>query len=67
MPVILADGELRMAWLDPTITEREAIMLCEPFPAERTTVAPANPALNKAGVEAPELLVAPSDSPVQLR
>ncbi len=60
MPVILAEGELLKAWLDPAITDREAIMLCEPFRAERTTVVAANPALNKAGVEGPELLVAPA-------
>ena len=31
-----------------------------PIASERTSVAPANPAVNKAGVEGPELLVAPA-------
>jgi putative SOS response-associated peptidase YedK len=35
MPVILADPELMRAWLDPTISPREALTLCEPLGAER--------------------------------
>ena len=34
--------------------------LLGPIASERTSVAPANPAVNKAGVEGPELIVAPA-------
>ena len=37
----------------------EAEGLLIPFPSERTAVAPANPAVNRAGVEGPELLIPP--------
>ena len=40
---------------------------CGPLDAARTAAAPANPAVNKAGVEGPELLVVPpGDEPAQL-
>jgi hypothetical protein len=39
------------------VPEAEGLLL--PFPSERVSVAPANPAVNRAGVEGPELLVAP--------
>lgn len=51
MPVVLAGPEEEAAWL---AGESDGVL--EPLPAERTTVAPANPAVNKAGVEGPELL-----------
>jgi putative SOS response-associated peptidase YedK len=35
MPVMLADPDVRRAWLDPSITPAEALSLCEPLPAER--------------------------------
>jgi putative SOS response-associated peptidase YedK len=35
MPVILADPELMRAWLDPSISSREALSLCEPIGAQR--------------------------------
>jgi putative SOS response-associated peptidase YedK len=54
MPVVLAGAEEEAAWL-----AGEADGILEPLAAERTTVAPANPAVNKAGVEGPELIVAP--------
>jgi len=60
MPVILADEGARRAWLDPALDASEALELCGPLPASRLTVRPANPAVNKAGVEeGPELLIAP--------
>lgn len=59
MPVILADREAQRAWLDPSFDAKEALSLCGPLPTERLSAAPANPAVNKAGVEGPELLVAP--------
>jgi putative SOS response-associated peptidase YedK len=62
MPVVLAGPEEEAAWL-----AGESDGLHGPLAAERTTVAPANPAVNKAGVEGPELIVAPSPGePAQL-
>jgi putative SOS response-associated peptidase YedK len=62
MPVILADPDARRAWLDPALDAADALALCGALPAERLSVHPANPAVNKAGdldAEGPELLVAP--------
>jgi len=53
MPVVLAGPEEEAAWL-----AGEADGLLAPLPAGRTAAAPANPAVNRAGVEGPELLVA---------
>jgi putative SOS response-associated peptidase YedK len=62
MPVVLAGPEEEAAWL-----AGEADGVLEPLPPERTTVAPANPAVNKAGVEGPELIVPPEPAaPAQL-
>jgi putative SOS response-associated peptidase YedK len=62
MPVVLAGPDEEAAWL---AGESEGIL--GPLAAERTSVAPANPAVNKAGVEGPELIVAPEPSePAQL-
>jgi putative SOS response-associated peptidase YedK len=60
MPVILADREAQQAWLDPRLDAEEALSLCGPLPSERLSAAPANPAVNRPGVEGPELLVAPA-------
>lgn len=59
MPVILADPGAQRAWLDPGLDAEDALALCGPLPAARLSACPANPAVNKAGVEGPELLVAP--------
>jgi putative SOS response-associated peptidase YedK len=61
MPVILADREAQLAWLDPTLDGEEALSLCGALPASRLSAHPANPAVNKVveGVEGPELLSAP--------
>jgi putative SOS response-associated peptidase YedK len=62
MPVILADRDSQMAWLDHSLGAEEALALCGPLAAERLTVQPANPAVNKVleGQEGPELLRAPT-------
>jgi putative SOS response-associated peptidase YedK len=61
MPVILADREAQLAWLDPRVGAEEALALCGPLPAERLSARPANPAVNKVDVpEGPELLTAPT-------
>ena len=55
MPVVLGGPEEEAAWLaggdDPE--------LMAPFSTARTGVLPANPAVNRAGVEGPELIVPP--------
>ena len=62
MPVVLAGPEEEAEWLagsdDPA--------LFAPFAAARTTVRPANPAVNKAGVEGPELLEPPAQEQLTL-
>jgi putative SOS response-associated peptidase YedK len=60
MPVVLAGPEEEAAWL-----AGEADGVLAPLAAERTTAAPANPAVNKAGVEGAELLEPPA-GPAQL-
>jgi len=62
MPVILADRDAQLAWLDPDVGAEEALAVCGPLPAERLSARPANPAVNKVreGVEGPELLYAPA-------
>jgi putative SOS response-associated peptidase YedK len=62
MPCVLAGPEEEEAWL-----AGESDGLLAPFPDERTTVAAANPAVNKAGVEGRELLTPPEPAePAQL-
>jgi putative SOS response-associated peptidase YedK len=62
MPVVLDGPEAEAMWLSGDVDVPEAEGLLVPFPSERTSVAPANPAVNRAGVEGPELLVAPEKS-----
>jgi putative SOS response-associated peptidase YedK len=61
MPCVLAGPDEEAAWL-----EGETDGLLAPLPAERTAVAPANPAVNKAGVEGPELIEPPEPSQLTL-
>jgi putative SOS response-associated peptidase YedK len=62
MPCVLAGPDEEAAWL---AGEPDGL-LC-PCAAERTMAAPANPAVNKAGVEGAELLIVPPPSePAQL-
>jgi putative SOS response-associated peptidase YedK len=62
MPVVLAGPDEEAAWL-----AGESDGLLASLDGERCAVAPANPAVNKAGIEGPELLVVPPASePVQL-
>jgi putative SOS response-associated peptidase YedK len=68
MPCILASPDAEAAWLAPEVDADAALELLLPLADSRTTVAPANPAVNKAGVEGPELIVAPPpEEPAQLR
>jgi putative SOS response-associated peptidase YedK len=61
MPAILPSPEAEAAWLRPDLEAPDAIAMCAPLPASRMDGAPASPKLNKvgAGIEGPELLVAP--------
>jgi len=62
MPCVLGGPDEEAAWL-----AGEADGLLGPCAAERTAAAPANPAVNKAGVEGAELLtVPPPAEPAQL-
>jgi putative SOS response-associated peptidase YedK len=59
---VLAGPEEEAAWL-----AGESEGLLESLAEERTAVAAANPAVNKAGVEGPELLTPPEPTePAQL-
>ena len=62
MPVVLPDREAEAAWLSEDVGVEEAIEFLVALDSARVSVAPANPAVNKAGVEGAELLTPPSDS-----
>lgn len=55
MPCVLSDADAEAAWLAGELAADEL----EPLAGARVTPAPANPAVNKAGVEGFELLSAP--------
>jgi putative SOS response-associated peptidase YedK len=68
MPCVLATPDAEAAWLSPDVDAEAALELLAPVAAQRTAAAPANPAVNKAGVEGAELLIAPAPAePVQLQ
>jgi putative SOS response-associated peptidase YedK len=68
MPCVLASPDAEAAWLAPEVDAEAALELLLPLEDQRTTAAPANPAVNRAGVEGPELIVAPPpEEPAQLR
>jgi putative SOS response-associated peptidase YedK len=58
MPVILADPEAWVAWLDPAVSGDAACELLVPLRAERMVVRPANPIVNSARQEGPDCLAA---------
>ena len=67
MPCVLDSPESEAAWLSPAVDAEAALELLVPLAAARTTAAPANPAVNRAGVEGRELLTPPPPSePPQL-
>jgi putative SOS response-associated peptidase YedK len=68
MPCVLPGPDAEAAWLSPDVDVAAALDLLAPLPDARCTAAPANPAVNKAGVEGPELLVPPAagEEPGQL-
>jgi len=63
MPCILATPEAEAAWLSPHVDAAAAAELLLPLDGRRTVAAPANPAVNRAGVEGAELLAAPVEEP----
>jgi putative SOS response-associated peptidase YedK len=68
MPCILASPEAEAAWLAPEVDGDAALELLLALEDPRTTATPANPAVNRAGVEGAELIVAPEPAePAQLR
>ena len=68
MPCVLGTPEAEAAWLAPEVDADGALDLLVPLDHLRTTAAPANPAVNRAGVEGPELIVVPEAAePVQLQ
>ena len=68
MPCVLEGPEAEAAWLSGDVDAEGALDLLAPLADARTTAAPANPAVNRAGVEGPELIVAPAEpEPAQLR
>jgi putative SOS response-associated peptidase YedK len=63
MPCVLEDPDAEAAWLSREVDPFAAAELLKPLPSDRVSVAPANPAVNKAGVEGLELLTAPHQGP----
>jgi putative SOS response-associated peptidase YedK len=63
MPCVLTSPEAEAAWRSPDVDVPAALELLQPLADERCTATPANPAVNKAGVEGAELLVAPAATP----
>jgi putative SOS response-associated peptidase YedK len=60
MPCVLAGPDEEAAWISGEVDASAATDLLRPLPDERVIAGPANPAVNRAGVEGPELLVAPT-------
>jgi len=59
MPVILPGPDAEQAWLTANGPLEDTLALCAPLDAGRMTVLPANPAVNRSGIEeGPELHVA---------
>ena len=61
MPVVLPDHEAEHAWLSNDLDATGAVALCRPLAPARLQAVPANPRVNKSGLddEGPDLLVAP--------
>jgi putative SOS response-associated peptidase YedK len=59
MPCVLPGREAELAWLSADLEPAAALELLVPLAEARCQAAPVNPAVNRAGVEGPELLVAP--------
>ena len=64
MPVVLDGPEAEAAWLSGDVGVEEALSARPAASRARCPVAPANPAVNKAGVEGAELLTPPDEPPL---
>ena len=60
MPCVLDSAEAEAAWLSADVDAAAALELLAPLEGARTAAAPANPAVNRAGVEGAELLTVPA-------
>jgi putative SOS response-associated peptidase YedK len=56
MPVILPDPEQWKAWLDPNVSQEEALTMCEPLPTERMSVRPLPQTFNNSHNKSRETL-----------
>ena len=63
MPCVLAGPEEEAAWLSGDLDAAALAELLVPLADARVAAAPANPAVNRAGVEGPELLEPPANGP----
>jgi putative SOS response-associated peptidase YedK len=63
MPCVLVGPDAEAAWLSAEVDVAAALDLLAPLEDSRCAAAPANPAVNKAGVEGAELLVVPESGP----
>jgi putative SOS response-associated peptidase YedK len=63
MPCVLPGPEEEAAWLSGELDAAALSELLVPLAAARCAAAPANPAVNRAGVEGAELLDPPADEP----
>jgi putative SOS response-associated peptidase YedK len=63
MPCVLGGPEEEAAWLSGALDPPALAELLLPLADARTAAAPANPAVNRAGVEGPELLEPPAAGP----
>lgn len=63
MPCVLAGPEEEAAWLSGECEPADLAELLAPLPAARVAVAPANPAVNRAGVEGAHRLAPPEAGP----
>jgi putative SOS response-associated peptidase YedK len=59
MPCVLEGVDAEAAWISDAVDAAAALELLRPLEDGRVSAVPANPAVNKAGVEGPELLLAP--------
>jgi putative SOS response-associated peptidase YedK len=59
MPVVLAGSDSWEAWLDPALDAVAVAPLLAALPAERMSVAPANPAMNSPDYDEPDSVVEP--------
>jgi putative SOS response-associated peptidase YedK len=62
MPCVLSGADAEAAWMSGAVDVAAALELLRPLEDDRVTAVPANPAVNKAGIEGPDLLLMPSRS-----